>query len=75
MGKGEVGKRLRVLREARALSQSDCARQMGVNRSLVCRVELGQAAPYPKFRRRAAEILNLPEEIVFARAVPDGRGT
>lgn len=57
--------RLRAVRLALAVSQAELARRIGVDPSLVCRVELGQSRPYPRFRRAAAEALGVAESALF----------
>ena len=56
---------LRDFREHAGLTLTGFARRLGLSPSLVCRIERGREAPYPKFRRRAAEVLGLPEEVLF----------
>jgi transcriptional regulator with XRE-family HTH domain len=38
---------------------------MGVDRSLLCRVELGRLSPWPKFRADAARALGIEETVLF----------
>ena len=57
--------RLRMVRQAFGLSQADLARAAGVSRSIACRIELGQLAPWPKFRRDAATALGVDEARLF----------
>ena len=56
---------LRDFREHAGLTLSGFARRLGLSPSLVCRIERGREAPYPKFRRKAAEVLGVPEEVLF----------
>jgi DNA-binding XRE family transcriptional regulator len=56
---------LRDFREHLGLSLAEFARRLGVSSSLVCRIELGREQAYPKFRRRAAEVLGIPEGIIW----------
>lgn len=55
---------LRRLRKNRGLTQAELARRVGVNQSLIASIELGYYRPYPRIRRRIAEVLGvLPEDI------------
>jgi transcriptional regulator with XRE-family HTH domain len=61
---------LRQVRERSGLTQREFASQIDVAASLVCRVELGRIAPWPRFRRRAAEVLGVPERLLFDSMAP-----
>lgn len=55
---------LRRLRKNRGLTQAELARRVGVNQSLIAMIELGYYRPYPKIKKRIAEVLGvLPEDI------------
>jgi len=56
---------LRDFRKHIGLTVTEFARRVGVSPSLVCRIELGRASAYPKFRRLSAEVLGLPEHVVW----------
>jgi transcriptional regulator with XRE-family HTH domain len=64
--------RLRAMREALGISQSELARRMGLDQSLVSRAERGLIATWPKFRRQAATALGLPEAALFDGPVESG---
>jgi len=57
--------RLAVIRKARGLSGAELGRRVGVDRSLVSHIEAGRMAPWPAFRRRAAEALGVDEALLF----------
>lgn len=57
--------RLRVVRKALGISQAEFSRRLGIDASAVCRIELGEARPWPKFRRDAAAVLEVPEHVLF----------
>ncbi len=57
--------RLRQMREVLCVSQSELARRMGLDRSLVSRAERGQIATWPRFRRDAASALGIDERLLF----------
>ena len=63
---------LRDFREHMGLTLTQFAELLGLSPSLVCRVELGREAPYPRFRRRAAEVLGIPESVLFRALDADG---
>lgn len=54
----QLGARVRVLRQAREMTQAQLAEQLGVERPWVTRVELGQLAPTPGRLRGLAQVLN-----------------
>lgn len=60
--------RLRLIREARGLSQRELARRMGIDHSLVSRAERGLIATWPAFRKRAAAELAVDESLLFGAA-------
>ena len=57
--------RLRRMRIDAGVGQAELARRMGIGRSHVCRVERGDARPWPRFRRAAAEALGIREDVLF----------
>jgi transcriptional regulator with XRE-family HTH domain len=57
--------RLRAMREAVGISQAEMARRMGYDKSLVSRAERGEIRPWPRFRRAAAGVLDIPEAVLF----------
>lgn len=59
------GNRLTMIREARGLTGAELARRLRVHRSWVSRIERGRAEPWPAFRRRAAEVLGVDEQLLF----------
>jgi transcriptional regulator with XRE-family HTH domain len=58
--------RLRAVRKALGLSQAELSRRTGVDQAAVCRIELGDTRPWPKFRRDAAAALGVDEGLLFA---------
>jgi transcriptional regulator with XRE-family HTH domain len=62
----DIGKRLRELREARALSQGDIERRSGLLRSYISRVEGGYTAPSLATLEKFAEALGMePYQLLF----------
>lgn len=61
--------KLREARVARGLTQAELGRRLQVDPSLVRHVEAGRILPYPKFRRRAAQVLQVSEQELFG---PEG---
>ena len=61
-----IGKRLRVLREAKGLSQGDIERRSGLLRSYISRVEGGYTAPSLSTLEKFAKALNVePYQFLF----------
>jgi len=56
---------LRAIRQSLGLTLTEFARRVGVSHPIVSRVERGELRPYPKFRRQAAKVLRVREEILF----------
>lgn len=56
---------LRKVLEDRGISQTFIARQAGVTPQYVNQVLTGKLAPSPRFRRRTAEVLEVPEHLLF----------
>lgn len=61
--------RLRQVRLQRGLSQTRLAILAGVAGAAISDVERGVRLPWPKLRRKLAEILEVKEEVLFP---PDG---
>ena len=47
------------------MSAAELGRQVGVGRAAVCHIERGRMAPWPTFRRRAADVLGVDEALLF----------
>ena len=65
------------LAEARkkvGMSQVKLAIQLEIDPSIVRHVEAGRQAPYPRFRRRCAEIFGMTEEELFGQSGVKGTG-
>lgn len=61
-----LGLRVRVLRQARVLTQVELADQIGVQQSWVAKVEGGQLAPTPGRLRALCQVLNCcPSYLLF----------
>jgi len=56
---------VRLIRVNQGLSQSRLARLVEVPESQLCAVERGRLHPWPKLRRRLAEQLQVPEDVLF----------
>lgn len=56
------GARLRVLREARQMSQGGLAVELGVHRNTICRWEQGESAIDLWLLMRVADVLSIPHE-------------
>lgn len=59
---------LRLIRNARGLSQKELARQAGVDPSTISRLENGHQEAYGVTRIRLARVLGLPEAEIFPGA-------
>jgi len=64
----EVKMGLRKRRTIIGLTQAELGRRMGIDPSIVRHVEAGRLKPYPRFRRLAAEILEVDEGVLFPDA-------
>lgn len=71
--KGVINVGLREVRTRRGLSQAELGRRMRIDPSLVRHVEAGRLAPYPRFRRVAAEILGCNEDQIFGKPTHVGK--
>ncbi len=61
-----IGKRLRTLREAKALSQGDIERRSGLLRSYISRVESGYTAPSLPTLEKFAKALEIePYQLLY----------
>ena len=60
MSKSEAGKRLRALREARPLTQEECARLAGIDGGNLSRIESGQCELSAAYAWRLAKVLGDP---------------
>jgi transcriptional regulator with XRE-family HTH domain len=63
--RGHEGNRLATIRQARGMSGAELARRCGIHRSLVSKLEHGRITSWPAFRRRAAEVLGVDEQLLF----------
>ena len=64
-----IGKRLRVLREAKGLSQGDIERRSGLLRSYISRVEGGYTAPSLSTLEKFAKALSVePYQLLFQKS-------
>ena len=54
-----VGDKIRRLRDARALTQEELARKVGITVAALSRIERNSAEPRPKTRRMLAEALGV----------------
>jgi transcriptional regulator with XRE-family HTH domain len=52
-------------RRRRGLSGAALARQVGVSRQHVSRIESGHTRPSPRMRRALSQALGVPEEVLF----------
>ena len=57
--------RLRAVRRALGVSQSDLSRRVGIHQSLISRVERCLIPTWPRLRRAAAEALAVTEDVLF----------
>ena len=58
--------KLRELRQAKGLTQTQLAHKIGMASSCVSAVEGGARQPWPNFRRKVAKALGVSEEEIFA---------
>lgn len=56
---------LRIALERQERSERWLARKVGVDSSLVHRIINGERRPSDAFKKRAAEVLGIPEELLF----------
>jgi len=68
MQKGGKMSKLRTARARVGMTQAELGRQMGIDPSIVRHVEAGRLKPYPRFRRLAAQILDVGEGELFPDA-------
>jgi len=54
----QLGTRVRILRQARGLTQAELAEQIGVQQSWVAKVEAGQLGPTPGRLRALCQVLS-----------------
>jgi transcriptional regulator with XRE-family HTH domain len=57
--------KLRRVRMASGLSQVEFARLLRVAQADVSTIETGRRSPWPAFRRKAADVLRMPEADLF----------
>ena len=60
MGKIELGKRIRVMRSSRGLTQAQLAEQIGVSSSTIAMYEIGKRVPDMDTVEALADIFNVP---------------
>ena len=61
------GHPVKVLRRWRAMSQQQLADRVNLSKSYLSRIENGRLAPGDKTRRRLAEVLGVPEQVLTRR--------
>lgn len=59
------GSRLTEILDARGIKYAWLARQVGYQRAYLSHVKAGRYSPSATFRARAAQVLGLPEDVVF----------
>jgi transcriptional regulator with XRE-family HTH domain len=62
---------LATVRKMRGLSVRQLAAAMGYNHSWLSRVERGEMASWPAFRRKAAQVLGADESLLFGTLAAD----
>lgn len=62
---------LKLIRLQRGLSQMQLCLLTGIHPSTLSRIENGQMYPYPGWRKRIAEALNMREEEIFPEVQAD----
>jgi len=62
-----MSKKLKILREQRALSLTDLSQISGVNRITIHRIETGKQKPMPRTVRKLAEALQVSVEELISR--------
>jgi transcriptional regulator with XRE-family HTH domain len=62
-----MSKKLKILREERALSLTDLSQISGVNRITIHRIETGKQKPMPRTIRKLAEALQVNVEELTSR--------
>lgn len=67
----DIAHKVRILREARDLSQSALAKEAGISVTMISLVESGQKRPSPEVAARIAKVLQVPIELL-ARS-PEGQ--
>lgn len=66
-----IGRKIRVLREAKGLSQGDIERRSGLLRSYISRVEGGYTAPSLSTLEKFAKALEVePYQLLYSRSGP-----
>ncbi len=63
--------KLEIERRRAGLTIKKLAEKLKVSNSLVCQIEKGARKPYPKFKRGVAEILGVPEKVLFEETRSD----
>src|SRR6266508_2508846 len=61
----ELGARIRALREARGLSQTELAKRMGTSQPAIARLEAGRVTPGLDTLDRVADALNVELAVTF----------
>ena len=64
----EIGSRIRMLREAKGLSQEYLATSVGVSQAAVSKWERGLSLPHETTQRRVADQLSARREYVYREA-------
>jgi transcriptional regulator with XRE-family HTH domain len=57
--------KLREVRTKKGISQLELSRLTKIAPANICNIENGKQYPYPGWRRRIVEVLDMPEEAVF----------
>jgi transcriptional regulator with XRE-family HTH domain len=62
--------RLKAVRQAIGISQSELSRRTGIDQSLISRAERGRIDTWPRLRASVARALEVPEHILFPDETP-----
>jgi transcriptional regulator with XRE-family HTH domain len=57
--------KVKEIRESRGLSQFDLAKKANITPSDISRIENNKIFPYPQWRKRISEALEVPEDKIF----------
>ena len=57
--------KLELTRRQKGFRAKELAKRMEISPVIVSQIETGERKPYPKFKRLASEILEVPEDILF----------
>ena len=59
--------KLEIARREKGLNAKKLAKLMGISPVIISQIETGERKPYPKFKRLASEILDVPERKLFQK--------